>query len=134
MAPGKTEAISLVGKLIREKTGTNFVSVITITEIQQGISKLQRLGGIERAARLSDWLNAQLSEFSDRVIHIDRLIAFEAGKMSDAATAIGRNPGSADIYIAATAKVKDFQLLTRNVRHFAPLGIRHSDPFENSVR
>jgi toxin FitB len=133
MAPGRTEAASLVGKLIREKSGTNFVSVITITEIQQGISKLQRLGGIERAARLSDWLNAQLSEFADRVIQIDKLIAFEAGKMSDAATAIGRNPGSADIYIAATTKVRDFELLTRNVRHFAPLGVRHSDPFESSL-
>jgi toxin FitB len=133
LAPGRTEAISLVSKLIREKSGTNFVSVVTITEIQQGVSKLQRLGGNERAARLSDWLNAQLSEFADRIIQIDKMIAFEAGKMSDAATAIGRNPGSADIYIAATAKVKDFELLTRNVRHFAPLGIRYSDPFENSV-
>jgi toxin FitB len=131
LAPGRLEAQSAVGKHIKEKPGTNYISVVTITEIQQGISKLHRQGGFERAARLSDWLNDQLTVFADRLIQIDKSIAYEAGKMSDASTAAGRNPGYADIFIAATAKVKDIVLLTRNTRHFEPLGIRFSNPFDD---
>ena len=80
---------------------------------------------------LSAWLDDQLSEFADRVIQVDKSIAYEAGIMSDAATASGRNPGFADIFIAATAKVRNIELLTRNTRHFEPLGIRYSNPFED---
>jgi toxin FitB len=131
LAPGRTEALSIVGKLIREKSGGNYISVVTVSEIQQGISKLQRQGGFARAAGLSAWLSDQLSEFADRVIQIDKVIAYEAGNLSDASTAAGRNPGFADIYIAATAKVRNIELLTRNTRHFEPLCIRYSNPFED---
>jgi toxin FitB len=131
LAPGRNEALSVVGKVIREKSGNNYISVVTISEIQQGISKLHRQGGIARAAGLSAWLSDQLSEFADRVIQVDKKIAYEAGNMSDAATAAGRNPGFADIFIAATAKVRNIELLTRNTRHFEILGIRHSNPFDD---
>ena len=131
LAPGRAEGLSILGKLIREKSGSNYISVVTVSEIQQGISKLQRQGGFARAAGLSAWLSGQLSEFADRVIQVDKSIAYEAGNMSDAATAAGRHPGFADIYIAATAKVRNIELLTRNTRHFEPLGIRYSNPFDD---
>jgi toxin FitB len=115
----------------QRETGQQLYSVVTISEIQQGISKLRRKGGIARAEGLSAWLSDQLSEFADRVIQIDNYIAYEAGNMSDAATAAGRNPGFADMFIAATAKVRNIELLTCNTRHFQFLGIRHSNPFDD---
>ena len=43
--------------------------------------------------------------------------------------AVGRHPGLADVLIAATARVIGADVLTRNVRHFAPLGVVAVDPF-----
>lgn len=48
--------------------------------------------------------------------------------MSDTAFSRGRHPGVLDILIAATAQAHDLTLLTRNVRHFEPLGIEVVDP------
>ena len=52
--------------------------------------------------------------------------------MSEAAIAIGRHPGLADIIIAATARVHGLTVLTRNLKHFIPLGIDCLDPFTAS--
>ena len=43
--------------------------------------------------------------------------------------AAGRAPGFADVAIAAAAS-RDLTILTRNLRHFAPLGVRAIDPFD----
>gem|GEM_PF-2305952 len=45
------------------------------------------------------------------------------------ARALGRPPGFADIVIAATAAHHRLTLLTRNVKHFEPLGVALHDPF-----
>jgi predicted nucleic acid-binding protein len=63
------------------------------------------------------------------LIHVDAEIGRAAGRMSDAATAKGVNPGLADGLIAATARTRDLLLLTRNGRHFDALGVAHADPF-----
>ena len=47
----------------------------------------------------------------------------------DRARANGHGSGFADIAIAATADVHDLTVLTRNLRHFAPLDIPAHDPF-----
>ncbi|WP_246509933.1 hypothetical protein [Bradyrhizobium glycinis] len=38
-------------------------------------------------------------------------------------------PGFADIVIAATARQYALTILSRNVRHFEPLGVQVLDPF-----
>jgi toxin FitB len=133
LAPGRPEMLTPAGEWLRKNVDSFRICAVTLSEIQQGISKLQRRGGVERANRLKDWLDAIYIETPERIIAIDRFIAIEAGALSDAATALGRNPGFPDILIAATAKVHDAELLTRNGRHFAPLGISFSDPFENAA-
>jgi toxin FitB len=130
LAPGRQEMLTPAGEWLRKNVDSFRICAVTLSEIQQGISKLQRKGGVERANRLKDWLDAIYIEAPDRIISVDRFIAIEAGALSDAATAMGRNTGFPDILIAATAKIHDAELLTRNGRHFAPLGIRFSDPFD----
>ena len=46
------------------------------------------------------------------------------------ARAAGHTPGFADVAIAATAGSRGLTILTRNLRHFVPLGIEAADPFE----
>jgi toxin FitB len=132
LAPGRPEMLTPAGDWLRKNVDSFRICAVTLSEIQQGISKLQRRGGVERANRLKDWLDAIYIEAPERIISIDRFVAIEAGAMSDAATALGRNLGFPDILIAATAKVHNAKLLTRNGRHFLPLGISFSDPFENA--
>jgi hypothetical protein len=45
------------------------------------------------------------------------------------AHALGLAPGFADLAIAGIAQAHGLIVLTRNLRHFAPLGIAASDPF-----
>jgi toxin FitB len=134
LAPGRQEVLTTAGQWLRKNVDSFRICAVTLSEIQQGISKLRRKGGHERANRLKAWLDAIYIEAPERIISIDRSIAIEAGALSDAATAMGKNPGFPDILIAATAKVHDAELLTRNGRHFAPLGIRFSDPFETASK
>ena len=51
-----------------------------------------------------------------------------AGQMSDGAMAQGRHPGFADVAIAALAQHAGLLLLTRNLKHFEPLGVDCADP------
>jgi hypothetical protein len=41
----------------------------------------------------------------------------------------GQTPGFADIIIAATALQHGLTIPSRNLKHFAPLGVRVLDPF-----
>jgi predicted nucleic acid-binding protein len=50
------------------------------------------------------------------------------GRLADEAVAQGRHPGLADIAIAALAQHGGHTLLTRNLRHFEPLGVACVDP------
>jgi predicted nucleic acid-binding protein len=73
-----------------------------------------------------------LTSYSDRVLAFDLTAARIAGTLLDLAVAAGRHPGFPDVAIAATAKAHDLVVLTRNMRHFAPLGVAALNPFENS--
>ena len=107
-----------------------FLSTVTVAEICDGIAKLERTGAAARAARLGDWLELVLHLYGDRVMPFDIAAARLAGTLMDRARAIGQSPGFADLAIAATAGCRDLTVLTRNVRHFAPLAIRAVNPFE----
>ena len=105
------------------------VSVVTLAEIIQGIAKLRRTDRPARADAFQSWLDGIVADFADRLLSLDKATARVLGHMSDAAYAIGRHPGFTDVAIAATAKAGGHVLLTRNIKHFAPLGIEIHDPF-----
>lgn len=105
------------------------IASVTFAEITEGIEQLRRAGGVERAHRLETWLNDIIERFDYRILSMDVPVARETGVMSEAAIAIGRHPGLADIIIAATARVHGLTVLTRNLKHFIPLGIDCLDPF-----
>lgn len=107
-----------------------YISSMSVAEIEKGIAKLQRAGSTKRAADLSAWLDAIEAGYGDHVLPFDRQVARLAGQMDDAVTAKGRNPGLADIIIAATAKAHDLAILTVNERHFEALEVQYMNPFE----
>ena len=107
-----------------------WLSAVTVAEIEDGVAKLRREGATKKSAALAAWREALLHLYGERVLPLDAPTARIAGLLSDRARGQGQAPGLADIVIAATAKRHGLMILTRNVRHFAPLGVPAFDPFE----
>ena len=109
-----------------------FLPSIAVAELAQGIDKLRRAGGSERAAQLEVWLDGLIAGYGDRILPLDAKAVRLAGRMSDSAVATGRHPGFADVSIAALARHANLTLLTRNLKHFLPLGVVCQDPLASA--
>ena len=105
------------------------MSAVTVAEIEDGIAKLRREGARRKSADLAAWLDIVLHLYGDRVLAFDAATARVAGAMADRARGRGQAPGLADIIVAATAQHHGLTILSRNLRHFGPLGVAVVDPF-----
>lgn len=106
-----------------------FLSAVTVAEIEDGIARLRREGATRKSDDLVVWLETLLHLYGDRILAFDTPTARIAGALSDQARGQGQAPGFADIIIAATAQNYGLTILSRNVRHFVPLGVPVLDPF-----
>jgi predicted nucleic acid-binding protein len=87
-----------------------FLSVLGVAEVEDGIAKAHRQGASRKAERLSAWLEAVLHLYSARIIPVDVKVARRIRQLAD----LARGRGT---------------ILTRNLRHFAPLEVEALDPF-----
>ncbi len=126
-APSRVPLPELTTWMDAHSTGL-FLSTVTIAEIQDGIAKARRAGATRKARDLTAWLETVLHLYTARILPFDLATARLAGDLSDQARASGHAPGFADIIIAATAQHHGLIILTRNLRHFAPLGVPTHDP------
>lgn len=106
-----------------------FLSVVTLAEIEDGIAKSRRERAVGKSADLASWLETICHLYGDRILAFDAPAARTAGAISDRARGKGRAPGFADIIIAATAQRHGLTILSRNLKHFVPLGVAVLDPF-----
>ena len=113
---------------VRGHSDDLFLSVITVAEIQAGISRLERKRATKRAADLSHWLNAILELYQSRTLPLASSAALETGRMLDRAIAAGSAPGFEDAAIAATAAVNGLTVVTANERHFKHFGVSFIPP------
>ena len=129
LAPGREAYLpSTFANWLQLHDAQLFLPAIAVAELAQGIAKLHRSGGVERAQRLDHWLDGLIAGFADRILPLDAQAARLAGQISDAAMAQGKHPGFADVAIAALARNARLVLLTRNIRQFEPLGVNCADP------
>ena len=129
LAPGREAFVpSPFAEWLQAHHHTLFLPSIAIAEMAQGIGKLRRAGGNERADRLDHWLDGLLAAYAERILPLDAQAARLAGQISDAAIARGCHPGFADVAIAALAQNAGLLLLTCNLKHFQPLGVDCADP------
>lgn len=93
-----------------------FLSVITLMELRYGVKRLDA-GGKRR--RLEDWLVHDLTDrFEGRVLSINAEVADASGRLVAETEAIGRPIETRDALIAATSRMYDLTLVTRNTRDF----------------
>ncbi|TBC93193.1 type II toxin-antitoxin system VapC family toxin [Rhizobium leguminosarum] len=124
-APGKVPPSDPVRAWFREQGEADslFLSALSVAEIEKGMRSLHRRGGIERAKRLSAWLDFVTDSFGDRILPMDTVVARIVGALEDEAESHDRHPGLGDLIIAATARAYDLTVITENLRHFQPLDV-----------
>lgn len=129
-APGRLSSPNELLEWMRAHSENLFMSAVSVAEISAGIAKLERSGAEGRAASLGRWLDLVLHLYADRVLPLDAPVARLAGKLIEQTRAAGHAPGFADAAIAATAGSHGLTILTRNLRHFLPLGVDALDPLD----
>jgi predicted nucleic acid-binding protein len=127
-APSRTVALALL-EWMDTHSASLFLSTVTVAEIEDGIAKLLREGARRKSADLAAWLEAVLHLYGNRILPFDVATARVAGAIADRARGRGQMPGFADIIIAATARHHGLTILSRNLRHFEPIGVAVIDPF-----
>jgi predicted nucleic acid-binding protein len=118
-----------VGAWIAEqRTGELFVSVVSIGEIERGISQQRRVNP-DFASALALWLDRVLATYGDRILPFDLESARRWGQLS---AAIGSS--GADLQIAATALERGLTIVSRNASDFEPTGVPVINPFKARSR
>ena len=108
---------------------TIHLSVITIGEIQKGITKLPASA---KKRQLQSWLDNDLIErFENRIVPIDQKIARMWGKILAQAEKKGRQIPAIDGLIAATGLAYDMTVVTRNVSDMQVDGLYVFNPWES---
>ena len=128
LAPSKRSEAAELALWLDQASPHLFLSVVTAAEIVAGIAKAEREGASAKARSLGEWWQAVEHFYGEKVLSFDLRCASLAGRMLDQAR--GHRPGFEDIAIAATAKAHGLTVLTRNLRHFVPLGVSALDPFQ----
>lgn len=101
-----------------------YISALTVGEIERGITRLAQRGDHRQAAVLARWLDDVVAFYDGRIISIDGAVAREWGRLS-----VTHPLPVVDALIAATAKVRGWTLVTRNVKDVERTGVRLLNPF-----
>ena len=112
--------------LSRQTPETLYLSAISIGEIKNGICLL---GETKKARALATWLNELEVTFSPRILSVNATVAECWGELLAESSKAGRPRPAIDALIAATAKVDNLILVTRNVRDMDGMGIKLLNPF-----
>ena len=101
-----------------------YLSALVIGEIRQGIERLRRRDPA-RAVVFDTLLSTLAHDYGDRIISVTAEVAQEWGRLNlpDPLPVI-------DGLMAATAKLRGWTFVTRNVADLARAGVRLLNPFE----
>lgn len=101
-----------------------YLAAVTIGELRRGVELTRHRGDARQAQILERWLDRLLADYSDSLLAFDAEMAQVWGRLR-----VPHPENPLDKQIAATALVYDLILVTRNIRHFAPTGVKALDPF-----
>ena len=100
------------------------VSVLTLGEIEQGIARVRGREDRNQASALERWLRDVQAGFEDRVLPVTLPVAAAWGRQQ-----YTRPLPVIDALLAATARVHDLTVVTRNVKDFELAGVQVLNPF-----
>ena len=106
---------------------TLFLCVITLGELQKGVSKLSTS---RKRVRLQQWVEQDLTRrFTGRILSVDLEVAMRWGAITATAARQGRPIPVLDGLLAATALAAGLMLVTRNTSHMQATGVQLFDPW-----
>lgn len=108
--------------------GADFVSVLSLGEIEKGIARLARG---RRRAQLERWFTDLRERFAERVLEVDAATALEWGRIAARCEGAGRPIPVVDALLGATAIVHGLSVVTRNASDIARSGAPIVDPWES---
>ncbi len=100
-----------------------FLSTLVVGELRKGIERL-RSRDPAQAGAIDSWLAVVRREYADQIIPVTEEIAEEWGRMN-----AGTPLPVVDSLMAATAKVLDLTLVTRNTAGLDGTGVRLLNPW-----
>ena len=118
-----TPNAGVVSFIEAQATDALFLSVLTVGEIEAGIEK-QRTAAPEFAEELNQWLTLLELQFAQCILPVTPAIAKLWGRLC-----VQTGNKGVDNLIAATALCHNLTVVTRNVKDFAPTGVRVLNPF-----
>jgi len=108
-------------------TGSLFLSVITLLELETGVLLVERRDAAQGAV-LRTWLGSHvLPAFAGRMLAIDVAVAQRCASLH-----VPDRRSERDALIAATALVHGMTVVTRNVADFEPTGVAILNPWKNA--
>ena len=104
-----------------------FLSVVTLAELRYGIDRL-KAGARKR--QLDAWVREDLRfRFEGRIIPVSEAVADAWGTIVAASEVTGRAMGAMDALLAATARVHDLTVVTRDTADFDRTGVLVANPW-----
>jgi predicted nucleic acid-binding protein len=100
-----------------------FLSVLNLGELRRGLELIRRRDRVAAEA-LEEWHEALTRDFGERILPIDGEVATEWGRIT-----IPNLLPVIDALLAATAKVHDLTLATRNTKDVLRTGVKCVNPF-----
>lgn len=100
------------------------MSVLVIGELRSGIERIRRRDP-QAAFHLDNWLQEIVNRYSDHIFPITQEIAEAWGIMN-----VPDPVSTVDGLLAATAKIHNCILVTRNVKDIYRCGVPFNNPFE----
>jgi len=101
-----------------------YMSVLTLGEIRKGIERL-RGRDPDQADVFATWLEQLRDHFADRILSIDDRVAEEWGRLNAPAERT-----TVDSLIAATARLHDLTVVTRNTSDFDGCDVLLLNPWQ----
>lgn len=109
---------------------TLFLSVLTMGEIQRGITKLKNG---KRKTQIQHWLDVHLrARFSERILSIDQDVAQTWGRIQGETERHGIPLPTIDGLLAATALTHNLVFVTRNVKDVRPTPVAVLNPWKHT--
>lgn len=108
----------------KEEAAELYLSVVTIGELRQGVERIRYRGDKPQAQLLERWLLQITTAYEDRILAVDEETAHVWGRLR-----VPNPENPLDKQIAATALIHDLVVVSRNVDHYAPTGVRVLNPF-----
>ena len=104
-----------------------WLTVVTVAELRTGIAKL---GYGPKRSLLAEQVEGVLADFEDRVLPFDADAAFIYGELAGPMAAKKLTFETFDVQLAAISLVHGTTLATRNIKHFADLGVPIVNPWD----